>query len=145
MFQDEYVAGDDRAHFKKTFDQWDSCIPSGIAKFEHEAGRPRKSVERSGTRGYRVSRSIFSPGLETDQLQAPEVLLHCTSQTTAIDVWSIGIVALCFILQRKVLFNAENDTEALLELAHLFGTDEMCWTGVQHGESADLRLWWPCR
>ena len=44
-------------------------------------------------------------------------------------------MALSFITQRKVLFNAENDTEALLELAHVFGSEEIARTGVQHGGS----------
>jgi cell division control protein 7 len=87
--------------------------PLGYLKRE---SRPRKDGERSGTRGYR----------------APEVLFRCSTQTTAIDIWSVGIILLSFLLQITPLFGAEDDLTALVELTHIFGTEEMTICAAKH-------------
>ncbi|KAG5520182.1 hypothetical protein PMAC_001259 [Pneumocystis sp. 'macacae'] len=61
--------------------------------------------ERGGTRGFR----------------APEVLFRCKT----IDVWSAGIILLVFFIKRFPLFQSDNDINALVELAHIFGRIEM--------------------
>ncbi|KTW26009.1 hypothetical protein T552_03279 [Pneumocystis carinii B80] len=71
--------------------------------------RPCKRGERGGTRGFR----------------APEVLFRCKSQRCAIDVWSAGIILLIFFIKRFPLFQSENDIDALVELTHIFGRQEM--------------------
>ncbi|QSL65744.1 hypothetical protein MERGE_000022 [Pneumocystis wakefieldiae] len=71
--------------------------------------RPCKRGERGGTRGFR----------------APEVLFRCKSQRCAIDVWSAGIILLIFFIKRFPLFQSENDIDAVVELTHFFGRQEM--------------------
>jgi cell division control protein 7 len=61
-------------------------------------------ARRGGTRGYR----------------APEVLLGCTNeQTTAIDVWSAGVIMLQILSCRYPFFRAEDDARAFAELAEI--------------------------
>ncbi|KAL7747057.1 Cell division control protein 7 [Sorochytrium milnesiophthora] len=71
--------------------------------------RPALRANRAGTRGFR----------------APEVLLKVSHQTTAIDIWSVGVMLLCFFTRRFPFFNSNDDTEALQELMLLFGTRRM--------------------
>ncbi|KXN68142.1 kinase-like protein [Conidiobolus coronatus NRRL 28638] len=71
--------------------------------------RPTIKANRAGTRGFR----------------APEVLLKCRYQTVSIDVWSAGVILLCFMSRRFPFFNSASDHEALIELACIFGKTEM--------------------
>ncbi|ORY75804.1 kinase-like domain-containing protein [Protomyces lactucae-debilis] len=86
--------------------------------------RRSKRGERGGTRGFR----------------APEVLLRCSRQSTAIDVWSTGIILLCFLCQRMPFFCAEDDLVAFVELCNVFGTEEMSHCATVHGCLLDINL-----
>ncbi|KAJ2399765.1 Cell division control protein 7 [Coemansia sp. RSA 2559] len=71
--------------------------------------RPGLRANRAGTRGFR----------------APEVLLKVPQQAVAIDIWSVGVILLCFLTRRFPFFQSIDDTEALLEISVLFGRLEM--------------------
>ncbi|KAK3829872.1 MAG: kinase-like domain-containing protein, partial [Linnemannia elongata] len=66
-------------------------------------------VNRAGTRGFR----------------APEILFRHVQQTVALDIWSVGVILLCFLSGRFPFFNSDDDLEALLEIAVVFGQREM--------------------
>lgn len=53
---------------------------------------------RSGTPGFR----------------APEVLFHFALQTSAIDIWSAGVILLCLLTRRYPLFPGRSDEEQLI-------------------------------
>ncbi|PWN41461.1 kinase-like protein [Ceraceosorus guamensis] len=84
-----------------------------------EDARYSIQANRAGTRGFR----------------APEVLLKCQDQTTAIDTWSVGILMLCFLIKRFPLFNANTDTEALLELMMMFGKKRIEQVALLHNRT----------
>ncbi|KAJ2778781.1 Cell division control protein 7 [Coemansia javaensis] len=71
--------------------------------------RPGLRANRAGTRGFR----------------APEVLLKIPRQSVAIDIWSVGVILLCLLTRRFPFFQSTDDTEALLEIAVLYGRLEM--------------------
>ncbi|KAJ1919461.1 Cell division control protein 7 [Mycoemilia scoparia] len=71
--------------------------------------RPGLRANRAGTRGFR----------------APEVLLKIPEQSVAIDVWSVGVILLCFFTKRFPFFQSTDDIEALLEISVLFGRYKM--------------------
>ncbi|KAI9815170.1 MAG: hypothetical protein M1832_005572 [Thelocarpon impressellum] len=79
--------------------------------------RPSRRANRAGTRGFR----------------APEVLLKCTSQTAAIDVWSAGVILLTILSRRFPFFNSTDDIEALIEIATIFGARKMRACALLHG------------
>lgn len=65
---------------------------------------------RAGTRGFR----------------APEVLLKFIHQTSAIDIWSSGVIFLSILSSRFPFFrNQEDDLMALAEISTIFGTKEL--------------------
>ena len=87
---------------------------------------PRRP-ERGGTPGFR----------------APEVLLFSMEQTTAIDIWSAGIVFLSLICRRYPFFHAgcdRSDEMALLQIASLLGVEQL----KAAAESLRTHLELPC-
>ncbi|KAI8847530.1 kinase-like domain-containing protein [Chytridium lagenaria] len=81
---------------------------AGLGYYLNDSRRYIKA-SRNGTRGFR----------------APEVLLKVIDQTTAIDIWSVGITLLAFLALRYPFFVSHNDEHSLLELAHIFGLKAM--------------------
>lgn len=79
--------------------------------------RPSRRANRAGTRGFR----------------APEVLFKCTEQTTAIDIWSAGVILLTILSKRFPFFNSADDVEAMIEIATIFGSKRMKAAGLLHG------------
>ncbi|KXN86110.1 Cell cycle serine/threonine-protein kinase hsk1 [Leucoagaricus sp. SymC.cos] len=78
--------------------------------------RPISKANRAGTRGFR----------------APEVLLKCSDQTGAIDVWAVGMILLFFLTGKFPLFQACDDIEALMEIATIIGRKKMEITATLH-------------
>lgn len=84
--------------------------------------RRNKRANRAGTRGFR----------------APEVLMKCSQQTTAIDIWSVGVILLSFLSRRFPMFQSLDDTDSLLELCCVFGTRKMKKCAALHGLGFDI-------
>ncbi|KAJ3408670.1 hypothetical protein HDV05_004786 [Chytridiales sp. JEL 0842] len=71
--------------------------------------RPKSKHQRAGTRGFR----------------APEVMFGVKNQTTAIDIWSVGVVFLSMLSGRYPFFLSLGDVEGLIEIARIFGKKAM--------------------
>ncbi|KAF9135831.1 hypothetical protein BGW39_011420 [Mortierella sp. 14UC] len=83
--------------------------PTRPLGFNKRDTRPVIRVNRAGTRGFR----------------APEILFRHVEQTVALDIWSVGVILLCFLSGRFPFFHSDDDLEALLEIAVVFGQREM--------------------
>ncbi|KAG6848438.1 hypothetical protein H0H93_016951, partial [Arthromyces matolae] len=81
--------------------------------------RPVSKANRAGTRGFR----------------APEVLLKCMQQTGAIDVWSAGVILLVFLTGKFPIFQSNDDTEALMEIATIIGYTRMADVATLHSRT----------
>ena len=66
----------------------------------------------------------MSPRGGTPGFRAPEVLLKYPNQTTSIDIWSAGIIFLCFLSGKYPFFKASNDHVAMMEIVTLFGSQK---------------------
>lgn len=86
--------------------------------------RPGKRANRAGTRGFR----------------APEVLLKCDSQYTAVDIWSAGVILLTFLSTRFPFFNSNDDVDALMEIAGIFGKAQIKNVAAQHNCSFETNV-----
>ncbi|KAI0722295.1 kinase-like protein [Cerioporus squamosus] len=93
-----------------------SAGPSDKVGYPEKDTRPHSKANRAGTRGFR----------------APEVLLKCGEQTGAIDVWSAGMILLFFLTKKFPLFQSNDDTEALMEIATVIGRRRMEKTATLH-------------
>lgn len=71
--------------------------------------RPQMKAQRAGTRGFR----------------APEILFRNTKQTISIDIWSVGVLLLILLTRQYPFFNSLDDCDALVEIACIFGNNEM--------------------
>ncbi|KAJ5772060.1 hypothetical protein N7520_002589 [Penicillium odoratum] len=80
--------------------------------------RSSRRANRAGTRGFR----------------APEVLFKCTSQTTKIDMWSVGVILLTLLGRRFPFFNSADDIDAMIEMSSIFGTRRMKTAAAMHGQ-----------
>lgn len=79
--------------------------------------RPGRRSNRAGTRGFR----------------APEVLFKCCDQSTKIDIWSAGVMLLCYLTRTFPFFNSITDVDALLEIASILGRRKMEACALLHG------------
>ncbi|KAI4153009.1 MAG: hypothetical protein LQ340_002570 [Diploschistes diacapsis] len=98
--------------------------PPAVAAFPKNDTRPSRRANRAGTRGFR----------------APEVLLKCTSQTTKIDVWSVGVILLTMLSQRFPFFNSSDDIDAMIEITSIFGKRRMSACALLHGSVFDCTI-----
>ncbi|KAL6948950.1 hypothetical protein ACO0QE_001430 [Hanseniaspora vineae] len=88
---------------------------------KHESRRSRRA-NRAGTRGFR----------------APEVLLKCSRQTVKIDMWSCGVILLCFLARRFPMFQSLDDVESLMELSVIFGIKQLNKCCNLHGLGCNI-------
>lgn len=85
--------------------------------FPKNETRRIKRANRAGTRGFR----------------APEVLMKCGSQTTKIDIWSVGVILSSLLARRFPMFQSLDDTDSLLELCTIFGWKKIRKCAAIHG------------
>lgn len=112
---------DTRKHKLRSSRAFNTNTPTGYPKVDTRTSR---RANRAGTRGFR----------------APEVLLKCTAQTTKIDIWSAGVILLTMLAQRFPFFNSQDDVEAVIEIASIFGRDAMKRCGSLHGVAFECTL-----
>ncbi|XP_064458366.1 cell division cycle 7-related protein kinase-like [Ornithodoros turicata] len=63
-----------------------------------------------------------APRAGTPGFRAPEVLMKYKNQTTAIDVWSAGVILLSLLSGRYPFFRAQDDLTALAEIITIMGS-----------------------
>ncbi|CDH48406.1 cell cycle protein [Lichtheimia corymbifera JMRC:FSU:9682] len=83
----------------------------GVREIGYIKYDPRRGIQanRAGTKGFR----------------APEILLRQVNQTGAIDIWSAGVILISLLTGRYPFFLANDDGDALVEIASLFGTNAL--------------------
>ncbi|GAA5979260.1 hypothetical protein JCM10908_002859 [Rhodotorula pacifica] len=117
----------ERQEFYKS---WRPALQIAAQKSKQKPGylkedrRPSVRANRAGTRGFR----------------APEVLLKCPDQTVALDIWSAGIILLCFLTRRFPFFNSNDDTEALAEIMAIFGRRKMERCAALHNRTLQTNI-----
>ncbi|KAJ3305816.1 hypothetical protein HDV03_000925 [Kappamyces sp. JEL0829] len=91
-------------------------------------------ASRAGTRGFRAPEVLFKVTCQTTGL-----LLQLTHMA-AIDMWSVGVTLLCILSAQFPFFQSNDDTEALLEIAHIFGKDAMKKAAHRFGRTFDTNI-----
>lgn len=64
--------------------------------------------------------------------QLPSGIPHAHARLVAIDVWSAGMILLFFLTKKFPLFQSNDDTEALMEIATIIGRRRMEKTATLH-------------
>ncbi|XP_060593688.1 cell division cycle 7-related protein kinase-like [Ruditapes philippinarum] len=71
------------------------------------SARSNQNAPRAGTPGFR----------------SPEVLIKCPEQSTAVDIWSAGVIFLSLLSGRYPFFRANDDLTALAQIISTFGSE----------------------
>lgn len=69
-------------------------------------------------------RQQVAPRAGTPGFRAPEVLTKCPNQTTAIDMWSAGVIFLSLLSGRYPFYKASDDLTALVQIMTIRGSRE---------------------
>ncbi|EGG14728.1 putative protein serine/threonine kinase [Cavenderia fasciculata] len=90
-----------------------NCSPLMLSQQQQQQQQQQndisKQAPRAGTRGFR----------------APEVLLKYNKQTTAIDIWSVGVIMMCVLSGRYPFFVSPDDLTSLAEIISIIGTQKI--------------------
>lgn len=68
---------------------------------------------------------LCAPRAGTPGFRAPEVLLKYLWQTSAIDIWSAGVIMISLVSRRYPFFRNNDDVTSLGEMITLLGSDRM--------------------
>ncbi|XP_075792625.1 cell division cycle 7-related protein kinase isoform X4 [Pelodiscus sinensis] len=80
-------------------------------------------------------RQQVAPRAGTPGFRAPEVLTKCPAQTTAIDMWSAGIIFLSLLSGRYPFYKASDDLTALAQIMTIRGSRETIQAAKTFGKS----------
>ena len=80
--------------------------------------KPNQLTYRAGSSGFR----------------AFEVLLKCQNQSTALDIWSAGIIFLCLLSGTYPFFKPKDDITAIIQIITLFGSQKCVETAQLLGK-----------
>ncbi|EST06103.1 Protein kinase domain protein [Kalmanozyma brasiliensis GHG001] len=100
-----------------------------------KAGLMDPPPERVGYNIYDARQGVRANRAGTRGFRAPEVLFKCQDQTVAIDIWSAGVILLTLLIRRFPVFNSNDDVEALLEIAVIFGKSRMETCAMLHNRT----------
>ncbi|CAI8507811.1 unnamed protein product [Hanseniaspora opuntiae] len=108
-------------------------VDFGLAEKEHQGRVVNGKLHICSCKQKALASSRGNGLSSTRGFRAPEVLLNCCSQTCKIDIWSVGVILLCFITRRFPIFQSYDDVESLLELTLIFGLDVLKKNCDLHG------------
>ncbi|XP_068949343.1 cell division cycle 7-related protein kinase-like isoform X5 [Petaurus breviceps papuanus] len=80
-------------------------------------------------------RQQVAPRAGTPGFRAPEVLTKCPNQTTAIDMWSAGVIFLSLLSGRYPFYKASDDLTALAQIMAVRGSRETIQAAETFGKS----------
>nr|XP_020662813.1 cell division cycle 7-related protein kinase isoform X1 [Pogona vitticeps] len=80
-------------------------------------------------------RQQVAPRAGTPGFRAPEVLTKCPNQSTAIDMWSAGIIFLSLLSGRYPFYKASDDLTALAQIMTIRGSKETIQAARTFGKS----------
>ncbi|XP_023383864.1 cell division cycle 7-related protein kinase isoform X3 [Pteropus vampyrus] len=80
-------------------------------------------------------RQQVAPRAGTPGFRAPEVLTKCPNQTTAIDMWSAGVIFLSLLSGRYPFYKASDDLTALAQIMTVRGSKETIQAAKTFGKS----------
>lgn len=75
-----------------------------------------------------------APRAGTPGFRAPEVLMKFPDQTTAVDIWSAGVIFLSLLSGRYPFFRANDDMTALAQIISIMGSEEVSKSAKAYGK-----------
>ena len=107
----------------------------GYALLMAIAARIRKQIELvHGASGHQKFCSNAASSLEVERSSSHAPRITLIDVFLAIDVWSAGMILLFFLTGKFPIFNSNDDTEALIEIAAIIGRRKMEKTATLHSK-----------
>lgn len=78
-----------------------------------------------------VKKEVHASRAGTPGYRPPEVLLKYPNQTTAVDMWAIGVIMISILSSCYPFFKGQDDFSALAEMITIFGDDAIKKTAIQ--------------
>lgn len=75
-----------------------------------------------------------APRAGTPGFRAPEVLMKFPDQSTAVDIWSAGVIFLSLLSGRYPFFRANDDMTALAQIISIMGSEEVSQSAKAYGK-----------
>ncbi|XP_021380364.1 cell division cycle 7-related protein kinase-like [Mizuhopecten yessoensis] len=75
-----------------------------------------------------------APRAGTPGFRSPEVLMKCPDQSTAVDIWSAGVIFLSLLSGRYPFFRANDDLTALAQIISIMGSEEVVASASTYGK-----------
>ncbi|XP_033730008.1 cell division cycle 7-related protein kinase-like [Pecten maximus] len=76
-----------------------------------------------------------APRAGTPGFRSPEVLMKCPDQSTAVDIWSAGVIFLSLLSGRYPFFRANDDLTALAQIISIMGSEEVIASATTYGKN----------
>lgn len=87
-----------------------------------------------------IKKEISASREGTPGFRPPEVLLKYPDQTTAVDIWAVGIIFISILSKSAHFFRAKDDIQALAEIISIFGDEKIKKTGLSLGRHTIISL-----
>lgn len=94
------------SHCSQTTDSFGYCSHNIAEICSVCMAKPRQSTSRAGTSGFR----------------AFEVLLKCGHQSSALDIWCVGVIFLSLLSGKYPFFKPKDDMAAIMQIVVIFGS-----------------------
>uniref|UniRef100_A0A2M4AGX3 non-specific serine/threonine protein kinase n=1 Tax=Anopheles triannulatus TaxID=58253 RepID=A0A2M4AGX3_9DIPT len=109
-----------------------AVAPPGSAAAVRGSGNGSRSCGCCGRpqvcNGCLVRREIYAPRAGTPGYRPPEVLLKFPDQTTAVDIWAVGVIFLSILSTCYPFFGNTDDLTALAQIVSVFGYERVSAT-----------------
>lgn len=102
--------------------------------FVKNDARHQVRANRAGTRGFRAPEILMKVTRQT--CGKNEIMFYYSVLTVflAIDIWAAGVILSCFMTGRYPFFLANEESDAMVELAQIYGYREMKKCAANHGK-----------
>lgn len=89
------------------------------------AGNPYIKVDITNPQNS-PNRELFTTlSIGTNGYKAPEILMRTDHLTTAVDIWSAGIILLTILTKRYPFFSSNDDLDSLCQISNIIGTEKL--------------------
>lgn len=89
-------------------------------------GFQSSSFETNPDESESINKDFFTTlSIGTHGYKAPEILMKADHLTTAVDIWSAGIILLTILTKRYPFFSAKDDLDSLCQLSNIIGTEKL--------------------
>ncbi|KAK3088312.1 hypothetical protein FSP39_017350 [Pinctada imbricata] len=89
----------------------------------------------NGVYAKKIRSNQQAPRAGTPGFRSPEVLMKCPDQSTAVDIWSAGVIFISLLSGRYPFFRANDDMTALAQIISIMGYEKVAQSAKVYGKN----------